>query len=391
MARDDFSSKVKDSLGKRVNFRCSNPACNSPTAGPHSEPDKSISIGVAAHIAAASPGGPRYDEAMTPEDRASADNGIWLCQNCAKLIDSDARSYSRHKLTSWKVRAELRALRDIEGETKETRYYPQPHAALHAPIPRMRGLPYCEARQLLEEAGWQPKLQHWSHGEKFDMTTGNGLYFWGRGFHEIQHSSGTGLSPCTFAFSDIYGNALIVTTVGEVSVDDEEEVMPGVWSWHLEKAQRGGIGSLSRENSSPQSSLNITFDQSNPGKKFWSLESTKDESGKYQPYWEYRAAIKNHSDKTLRNVKVTVECIGPMATRPEQSLFDINKKPLIDLNPNEEALVVIRRWYHPPIVAGMLIGEDIYGPIKLTASADDTASSTKLFHFDPERTPMIYV
>jgi len=118
----------------------------------------------------------------------------------------------------------------------------------------------------------------------------------------------------------------------------------------------------------------------------------RDETGKQIPgsFWEYRALIKNASAKTLRNVKVTVEAIGLMPTRPEPSQFDINKKHLVDLNPAEEALVLVRRWYNPPIVAGMACGTDVYGPIKMTASADDVLPTIKFFHFDPERTPMIF-
>jgi hypothetical protein len=138
--------------------------------------------------------------------------------------------------------------------------------------------------------------------------------------------------------------------------------------------------------------IKIIFDQTNPNRKFWSIEQMKDETGKPIPgsFWEYRALIKNASAKTLRNVKVTVEAIGPMPTRPEPSQFDINKKHLVDLNPEEEALVLVRRWYNPAIVAGMVCGTDMYGPIKMTASADDVWPTMKLFHFDPERTPMIF-
>jgi hypothetical protein len=81
---------------------------------------------------------------------------------------------------------------------------------------------------------------------------------------------------------------------------------------------------------------------------------------------------------------------APMPTRPEPSQFDIDKKPLIDLTPNEETLAVIRRWFNPPIVAGMVIGEDVYGPIKMTASADDVLPTTRVFQFEPMRTPMIF-
>jgi hypothetical protein len=137
--------------------------------------------------------------------------------------------------------------------------------------------------------------------------------------------------------------------------------------------------------------LEIVFDRANPKERFWSLEPAFDAQGEPAgSQWEYRAAIKNASAKTLRNVMVTVEATGPMPTRPQQSLFDLNKKPVIDLHPGQEALAIIRRWYHPAIVVGMVCGEDMYGPIKMIASADDTPSSTKLFHFDPEKTPMIY-
>jgi hypothetical protein len=38
----------------------------------------------------------------------------------------------------------------------------------------------------------------------------------------------------------------------------------------------------------------------------------------------------------------------------------------------------------------MAVGADIYGPIKMTVSANDVPPRIKFFHFDPERTPMIF-
>jgi hypothetical protein len=52
---------------------------------------KPLILGVAAHITAASPDGPRYDQNLSSEQRKSPDNGIWLCQNCAKLVDNDGK------------------------------------------------------------------------------------------------------------------------------------------------------------------------------------------------------------------------------------------------------------------------------------------------------------
>jgi hypothetical protein len=142
-----------------------------------------------------------------------------------------------------------------------------------------------------------------------------------------------------------------------------------------------------------ESPFEIIFNPANPGRRFWSIEQMKDENGNQiaGTFWEYRAAIKNKSARTVRNVKVTVEAIGAMPTRPVHSNFDINKKNFIDLTPNEEMLAVIRTWFNPPLVQGMVIGEGAYGPIKMTASADDVLPTTKVFQFDPMQTPMIWI
>ena len=92
--RDDFSSATKSLLAKRVGYHCSNIFCGRLTIGAGSEENKAVSIGVAAHIKAAAPGGPRYDPYMRPEERKAPSNGIWLCQSCSKLIDSDSLKYT---------------------------------------------------------------------------------------------------------------------------------------------------------------------------------------------------------------------------------------------------------------------------------------------------------
>lgn len=112
--RDDFSEKTKMILANRVCGLCSNPNCRKPTLGANSKPNKATNIGVAAHICAAAPGGPRYDSTMTEEERKSSENGIWLCQSCAKLIDSDAIRYSKDLLKVWKNLAETTAKLELE-------------------------------------------------------------------------------------------------------------------------------------------------------------------------------------------------------------------------------------------------------------------------------------
>ncbi len=107
--RDEFSKKVILELERRVNGHCSNPDRPVPTSGPTGTHAGAINIGVAAHICAASPGGPRYDPGMTPEERAGIENGIWLCQSCAKMIDSDPATYTVSSLKRWRRVAEQRA------------------------------------------------------------------------------------------------------------------------------------------------------------------------------------------------------------------------------------------------------------------------------------------
>ena len=104
--RDNFTRATVEILSKRVGFLCSNPDCRKHTIGPNEKKDKSTTIGVAAHITAASEGGPRYDTSFTNEKRRHIDNGIWLCSNCATLIDKDPIKYPIEKLRKWKEEAE---------------------------------------------------------------------------------------------------------------------------------------------------------------------------------------------------------------------------------------------------------------------------------------------
>jgi hypothetical protein len=106
MPRDDFPSGVKNRIARRVNYRCSNPDCRAQTSGPSRASYGPISVGVAAHITAASTRGPRFDSNLKSDDRSSDENGIWLCQTCAKLVDSDEARFTVPLLREWKRAAE---------------------------------------------------------------------------------------------------------------------------------------------------------------------------------------------------------------------------------------------------------------------------------------------
>ncbi len=111
--RDDFPRQTITEIAKGVGYRCSNPECARPTVGANAAQDGVITIGVAAHICAASPGGPRYNPAQTHETRRGTDNGIWLCQNCGRLIDADPQKFTVEILIAWKRGAHERAFREL--------------------------------------------------------------------------------------------------------------------------------------------------------------------------------------------------------------------------------------------------------------------------------------
>lgn len=111
--RDDFSKRLATELSVRSGLRCSAPSCGVLTKGPADRPVGVVNIGVAAHIKAAAKGGPRYDPGQTPSARASIENGIWLCANCARLVDADPGNYSVETLREWKSRHEGRLMQLI--------------------------------------------------------------------------------------------------------------------------------------------------------------------------------------------------------------------------------------------------------------------------------------
>jgi len=105
-ARDEFSAQVKDALCRRVANRCSNPSCWAITSGPQATSDRAVNVGVAAHITAAASRGPRFDPRLSTAERRAASNGIWLCQTCGKLVNSDLSQFTAEQLRLWKRNAE---------------------------------------------------------------------------------------------------------------------------------------------------------------------------------------------------------------------------------------------------------------------------------------------
>ncbi|MGA9189557.1 MAG: hypothetical protein WB014_13605 [Methanosarcina sp.] len=118
--RDDFNETTKRVIARRVNYICSIPHCPLFTQKPHpADTEDVLNLGTAAHITAASEGGPRFDPTMTPEQRKSADNGIWLCKKCADEIDLASEVYTVELLRYWKRLAEEKTARisSCNGDT----------------------------------------------------------------------------------------------------------------------------------------------------------------------------------------------------------------------------------------------------------------------------------
>ncbi len=111
--RDDFKAATKVLLAQRVGYLCSNPDCQKSTIGPKMGATGCVSIGIAAHIKAASPKGPRFDENQTVAERTSFENGIWLCSDDAHIIDHDEKHFTIELLQQWKRGAEERAFRQL--------------------------------------------------------------------------------------------------------------------------------------------------------------------------------------------------------------------------------------------------------------------------------------
>ncbi len=116
---NDFTESTKRKLRDRVANLCSNPKCRKNTVAANLETiDNRTVIGEAAHIYAASSGGPRFNEEMTAKDIKSFENGIWLCSICHKVIDREHKTYSVEMLKNWKVIAEEHASKNLGTKYK---------------------------------------------------------------------------------------------------------------------------------------------------------------------------------------------------------------------------------------------------------------------------------
>jgi hypothetical protein len=117
----DFNKTVTETLAKRAGTMCSNVDCRAITSGPADAHEKSISIGEAAHIHGGKLGSARYRADMTDVSRAEITNGIWLCRNCHKKVDSDPSQFPSELLFRWRELHEQYVISKLGTPTEKMR------------------------------------------------------------------------------------------------------------------------------------------------------------------------------------------------------------------------------------------------------------------------------
>ncbi len=100
----DFILSTVRIIAQSAAYICSNPECRKLTiTGSEASIGKVINIGEAAHIIGNAKVSARYEE-KTIVNKSSVENGIWLCRNCHKLVDSNkGEGYPTEKLKQWKI------------------------------------------------------------------------------------------------------------------------------------------------------------------------------------------------------------------------------------------------------------------------------------------------
>lgn len=147
-SRDNFSVDTKRQLAASVGSACS--ICGQATHGPNDNFTGSVNNGIAAHICAAAPGGPRYDASMSVEERKSFSNGIWVCPNHASLIDKQPLSFTVEQLKQYKriaMEAQQQKLFNMVSSVC-INHHDRDYAVL---VKYAEILPYSYIQQLLQE------------------------------------------------------------------------------------------------------------------------------------------------------------------------------------------------------------------------------------------------
>ncbi|MFD9946264.1 hypothetical protein ACFWYW_30650 [Nonomuraea sp. NPDC059023] len=118
--RAEFSAATRKVIAERAGYQCSVLNCGRLTVGPGPGRTQVANTGMAAHIYAASPDGPRGTGGLSTTERREPENGIWCCYSHGKEIDSDkGRAYSAAELKGWKRLHEARKSAEVNGSARD--------------------------------------------------------------------------------------------------------------------------------------------------------------------------------------------------------------------------------------------------------------------------------
>ncbi|MBQ0990699.1 hypothetical protein KBX08_11420 [Micromonospora sp. H61] len=119
--RADFPPAVRKIIAERAGYQCSVLNCGRLTIGPAPDGSATVRTGMAAHIFAAAPNGPRGTGGLSPAERSEPENGIWCCYTHGKAIDSESGSlYSATQLKAWKRLHEARKGAEVTGVASDS-------------------------------------------------------------------------------------------------------------------------------------------------------------------------------------------------------------------------------------------------------------------------------
>ena len=108
--------RIEKNLALRSGNTCAYPACGKELTLDSLHPDDdSKVIGKAAHIAAASAGGPRFDPQMTDRQRSSIENLLFLCGDHHDAVDSQLSHHTTEFLLNAKTAHEKLVRRTVRS------------------------------------------------------------------------------------------------------------------------------------------------------------------------------------------------------------------------------------------------------------------------------------
>ena len=120
------------------------------------DPKHAKSAGDGAHIVAESLDGPRGESPLTQAQRAMADNGVWLCPTCHRIVDFvRPQDFSIELLQQWKARAR-NWWQQNQGRSLQMAARPdlRPQVARPSPSDLVGARKFWQAHQPLAEGLW---------------------------------------------------------------------------------------------------------------------------------------------------------------------------------------------------------------------------------------------